>query len=201
MDFIAIDLETATRERFSICEVGIAVVKNMKIVETRSWLIQPPYNQYEGFNIYIHGIHPSDTENCGTFPEVWDEIASYLNNAIIVAHNASFDMYALKEAFHTFHIEPPQVDYYCSYRLAKKIFKDCNSYSLPQLCHSLNIEFGKHHRAEGDAIGCAKIFMKCLEQADVNSYIELQEKYNFNCGSFSPDGFSPIHTIKGNKWK
>ena len=31
LSFIAIDLETATRERFSICEIGIAIVEDSKI--------------------------------------------------------------------------------------------------------------------------------------------------------------------------
>mgnify|MGYP002271330952 CR=1 FL=1 len=38
LDFVAIDLETATSHRNSICEIGIAIVKNSKIIESKSWL-------------------------------------------------------------------------------------------------------------------------------------------------------------------
>lgn len=41
LNFIAIDFETATPKRASICEVGICVVRNGEVVETRSWLVQP----------------------------------------------------------------------------------------------------------------------------------------------------------------
>ena len=61
--FIAIDFETATSKRASICEVGICVVRNGEIVETRSWLVRPEDNYYQYWNIKVHGIRPQDTEN------------------------------------------------------------------------------------------------------------------------------------------
>lgn len=39
INFIAIDFETATGKRASICEAGICVVRDGEIVETRSWLV------------------------------------------------------------------------------------------------------------------------------------------------------------------
>ena len=39
MNFIAIDFETATFQRTSICETGICVVRNGEIAETKSWLV------------------------------------------------------------------------------------------------------------------------------------------------------------------
>ena len=45
-DFTAIDVEYADREQ-NICQVGLAVVRNLEIVERRSWLIQPPDNHYD----------------------------------------------------------------------------------------------------------------------------------------------------------
>ena len=74
IDFIAIDFETATGKRASICEAGICVVKDSKVVETKSWLVRPEDNQYNFWNIQIHGIHPEDTEDAPGFPDVWNEI-------------------------------------------------------------------------------------------------------------------------------
>ena len=41
LNFIAIDFETATGKRASVCEAGICVVKDGKVVETKSWLVRP----------------------------------------------------------------------------------------------------------------------------------------------------------------
>lgn len=84
LDFIAIDFETATGKRSSICEAGICVVKDGKVVETKSWLVRPEDNAYSYWNIQIHGIHPEDTENAPEFPEVWAEILEYLTDQYLL---------------------------------------------------------------------------------------------------------------------
>ena len=93
----------------------------------------------------------------------------------------------------------PTIDYYCSYRGAQKVVPNCSSYSLPCICRELNIGFGKHHRAEGDAIGCAKVFLECINRAGVSSLEDLQERYNFICGNFRDATFSAFHSIKRHK--
>lgn len=69
--FVALDIETATGKRSSICEIGIAVVKDSEIKESKSWLIKPDGNVYWNRNIDIHGITPSDTQDKPTLAEVW----------------------------------------------------------------------------------------------------------------------------------
>lgn len=70
IDFIALDLETATWSKSSICEIGIATVKDSKVVETKSWLVRPYRNWYDSFNISIYGITPEMTKDCPLFKEV-----------------------------------------------------------------------------------------------------------------------------------
>ena len=73
LNFIAIDFETATYQRTSICETGICVVRNGEISETKSWLVRPPDNYYYYKNIMLHGIRPEDTEDAPDFANVWEE--------------------------------------------------------------------------------------------------------------------------------
>ena len=99
INFIAIDFETATGKRASICEAGICVVQDGKIAETRSWLVRPQGNLYSYWNIQIHGIRPSDTADSPEFPEVWGEIARYLQDCpVLVAHNAAFDIGCIRHS-------------------------------------------------------------------------------------------------------
>lgn len=46
LNFIAIDFETATSKKSFVCEVGICVVRNGEVGETRSWLVCPEDNLY-----------------------------------------------------------------------------------------------------------------------------------------------------------
>ena len=71
LNFIALDLETATWEKSSICEIGIAIVRDSCVVETKSWLVKPYRNWYDSFNISIHGITPDMTKDSPFFKEDW----------------------------------------------------------------------------------------------------------------------------------
>ena len=165
IDFIAIDFETATGQRASICEAGICVVRNSKIVETRSWLVQPPGNYYNYYNTQIHGIKPQDTINAPLFPDVWREIATYLNDTpILVAHNAAFDISCIRSALELYHIATPDITYYCTLRAARRLY-NFESNKLDALCHYFDIPCTNHHRAANDAEMCARLFLRQLKDA------------------------------------
>lgn len=198
-NFVAIDLETATSDRSSICQIGITEVIDGEPLEPKSWLVQPEGNRYDSMNIWIHGITPEDTKNSPSFPEVWKEVLPYLQNKIVVAHNTSFDMYALRDAFNKYGIEYPTFDYYCSLRIARCIVKGCYSYSLDVVANHLGLEFGVHHKADSDSLGCALVLLKCLD-IDGSKLSELEEKYNFHRGSFSPNTFI-AHLKYGKQYK
>lgn len=202
ISFVALDLETASSSRNSICEIGITIVENGEVVNSISWLIKPPGNRYDSLNIYIHGIKPKDTESCPTLSEIWPEVLSYIDGKIVVAHNTSFDMYVLRDSFLENNIPFPSFAHFCSCRLSRKVIS-CYSYSLPYVCEDLGIEFDQHHRASSDSEACAKVFIECLKLSGVDSFSELEEKFDFRCGRFSDNYFRPQlsnNTGKGGKY-
>lgn len=171
VNFIAIDFETATGQRASICEAGICVVKHGKVAETKSWLVRPDGNRYSYWNIMIHGIHPEDTADAPEFPEVWAEISEYLDECpVLVAHNAAFDMSCIRRSLELYNLPTPDVTYYCSLRAARHLYDfGCNS--LDYLCDQLEILYGQHHRAGDDAEMCARLFLQEISDA---GWVELE---------------------------
>lgn len=196
-NFVALDLETANMDRSSICQIGITEVIDGVVQPSRSWLVQPDGNDYDPFNIDIHGIKPEDTADSPEFPEVWKEVYPYLKDKIVVAHNTSFDMYALRDAFDNYQMEYPTFDYFCTLRIAKYIVKGCYSYSLDVVLKHLGIEFEGHHKADNDSRGCAELLLKCLEM-DGSALEDLESKYNFHRGKFAPNTFI-AHLANKNK--
>jgi DNA polymerase-3 subunit epsilon len=74
-DFAATNFETANQNRFSICAVGIIIVRNNQIIDTYYSLIRPIPNYYlDWFTDEVYGISYTDTIEERTFPEVWAEI-------------------------------------------------------------------------------------------------------------------------------
>lgn len=192
INFVALDLETATSVKSSICQIGITEVINGVPQESKSWFVQPERNKYDFMNIAVHGITPEDTKHSPSFPEVWKEVQPYLQNKIVVAHYTGFDMNALRDAFNKYGMEYPTFDYFCTFRIAKYIVKGCYSYSLGIVCDHLGIVFGTHHRADSDSLGCALLLLKCLEM-DGSTFEDLEAKYNFHRGKFAPGIFKAHH--------
>ncbi len=172
LNFIAIDFETATGRRASVCEAGICVVRDGRIVETRSWLVRPQDNMYSYWNMQIHGIRPNDTEQSPEFPEVWAEISGYLDECpVLVAHNAAFDISCIRSSLELYGLPKPDVTYYCSLRAARKLYDfGCNT--LDYLCDQFEIPCGQHHRAGDDAEMCARLFIREVKDA---GWPELEE--------------------------
>lgn len=172
INFTAIDFETATGKRASICEAGICVVRDGKIQETRSWLVRPQGNYYSYWNIQVHGIRPVDTRDAPEFPEVWGEIGRYWKDCpVLVAHNAAFDMGCIRHSLELYGMEKPDITYYCSLRAARKLYNfGCNT--LSYLCDLFEIPCGHHHRAGNDAEMCARLFLREIGDA---GWCELEE--------------------------
>lgn len=189
--FVALDFETATRERNSICEIGIAIVKTDSL-ESRVWRVRPPENRYEYRNICVHGITPRDTMHCKEFKEVWKEVRPYLDHQLVVIHNSAFDSYVLRDTLLANKLTFPSFVFVCSYRLAKETFKMFPQYGLEELCAVLKIPFEHHHNAEADALACAKVFMKIMREINVSSCAALVEKYGYPVGRFSDNYFRPF---------
>ena len=100
LDFVALDVETANARRGSICAIGAAVVRDGVVVSTHSWLTRPPagLDHFDGINISLHGITPDMVADQRTFAERLDQLQEVTGGLPLVAHNAGFDVGALREA-------------------------------------------------------------------------------------------------------
>src|SRR5690625_3209059 len=95
MQFVSIDFETANEKRFSPCAIGVVIADENGIVDEFYSVINP-LMAFTSFNTYIHGITEHDVTDAPTFPELWPTLRTYLENRLVVAHNASFDMSVLR---------------------------------------------------------------------------------------------------------
>lgn len=192
MNFVALDVETATAKRSSVCQLSLVFVNDGQIDEKRTWLIQPPENKYSAFNSSLHGIDAETTANAPTFPEVWPEIKQFLDGQTVVAHFTGFDMYALRDALDLYELEYPQFEFFCSMRLSKEIIRKLPNHTLPIVyswCFGEQLE--NHHNATSDAEACAKIMCKLFELAEADSFESIAGKYRIVKGVFGEGMFVP----------
>lgn len=167
MNFIALDFETA-HANFP-CEIGLTKVENGIIVDSKSWLIKPACFPYMNpWNERVHGISSVELAHQKNFEEHWVELKVWLEDNIIVAHNAAFDIKVLRSTLACYDLALPWMEYFCSVSLSRKVWKNLTSHSLATLSSYHNIKFN-HHRAGDDAMACALITLKAFEEKQLTS--------------------------------
>src|SRR5690606_27234925 len=88
LDFTAIDFETANSSPASACSVGLVRVRGGEVVATAGWLIRPPagHDEFQEWNIKIHGIHAHEVADAATWPEQFDRLCDFAGADVLVAH-------------------------------------------------------------------------------------------------------------------
>lgn len=191
-DFVAIDFETAFHDKHP-CQIGMAIVKDGKITKTINRLIKPINNRYQSQTISVHHITPEMTENQPEFPEVWNDIKEHFDWAVVVAHNARFDINVLQSTLDDYCLPYPEIaGYICTCDLN-------NREGLELACARYGICLQNHHDGEDDAINCARLYLSYVNDerklSDRELPQELLKKKTF--GSFILNSFEGHDVLKG----
>ena len=92
--YIVFDVETPNRNNNRISAIGITIIENGSITNTFYSLVNPD-TTFDKFNIKLTGISPDMVKDKPNFPELWPTIKPLMDDGILVAHNATFDMSVL----------------------------------------------------------------------------------------------------------
>ena len=183
LTFVAFDVETANRSRGSVCELGWTVVEDGQVVAVDSTLVQPPGDatEFEGINIGIHGIRPDDVKDAPTFDEAVGRFADVVGDRIVVAHNAAFDIGAIRDGCSYAGIAHPTIDYVCSMVAARREMA-LVSYRLPIVAAELGVPLGEHHRAADDSRTSAGVMLELCRRRGVATVEDLADELMIRVG-------------------
>ena len=164
-EFSVLDVETTglSARNNRVIEIGIVKVKNLKIVDKFTTLINPgcdiPY-----FITQFTGISNSDVKYSPSFYDTAEEIEEFIGNSIISGHNLSFDEGFLRYEFIRNGFEPLSNLNVCTLKLSRKIFPFLKSKSLASVSDHLRIKNKDSHRALSDAAATAQILIKLIKK-------------------------------------
>jgi DNA polymerase-3 subunit epsilon len=169
--YAIVDIETTGSYAAAngITEIAIYVFDGEKVVDKFETLINP-CQPIPGYIQAMTGISDEMVENAPVFEKVADKVHQLLQDKIFVAHNVNFDYSFIKSQLNYcgFDFNTKKL---CTVRLSRKIFPGLPSYSLGNLCRSLNIEMNNHHRAAADAQATVTLFNLIL-QNDKQEHIQ-----------------------------
>ncbi len=174
LDFTAIDFETANGSPASPCAVGLIRVRDSKPVENLELLFRPPvpHDWFSEGNIRVHGITPTMVQDAPEYSEVIKQILEFIDEDLLVAHNASFDMGVLAASAKTINQKLPKLRYGCSLKIARKTY-NLESYRLNAVAYAVGHEEFEHHNALADSDACARIVIHAAARHGVQDLPQL----------------------------
>ena len=160
------DLET-TGERpapDTITEIGAVRLERGRVTGTFSTLVRPG-RPIQPFVVRLTGITDAMVARAPRIGVAIDRFRSFIGDAVLVAHNAAFDLGHL-EAAHEHHtgarLGRP---FLCTIKLARHLMPELRRRSLDTVAGALGIACFDRHRALPDARITADVFSVFLERA------------------------------------
>jgi len=187
LDFTAVDFETANGSNASACAVGLTKVRDGEIVDRMGWLIKPPpgHDHFAEWNIRIHGITADMVEGASTWVGQFTDLLDYIDDDLVVAHNAGFDMGVIRGACLATAVEPPELGYVCSLQVARRSYR-LESYRLPVVAAAAGVPEFDHHDAVADATACAGIMIDAASRYGAMDLPELAAMAGVRIGRLAP---------------
>ena len=176
-EYAIVDIETTggNASGSRITEIAIIIHDGTNVIDRFETLVNPQKDI--PLPIFaLTGINNEMVRDAPIFDDISEKVLQMLTDRIFVAHNVNFDYsfvrHQLEESGFKWTAKK-----LCTVRAARKIRPGFGSYSLGNLCRSLDIQLENRHRAGGDADATAILFSRLLEW-DAQGEIEKMVKKN-----------------------
>ncbi len=169
-EFLAVDTETngLARERCEMTEVGAVLVGGGELHERWSSLVGVSSPLSPGIQRFT-GITQEMVSRAPAPEQVLPALAERMRGRVLVAHNASFDVRVLRQAFNRAALDWPAPPVICTVAMARRLAPLQRRRGLASLADALGIEIGTTHRALPDAELCGQVFCALFKRLCANA--------------------------------
>ncbi|OON69185.1 3'-5' exonuclease [Hymenobacter sp. CRA2] len=182
LNFTAIDFETATEQRHSACSIGLVRVEGGEVAETHQYLIRPFELRVAPMNYSVHRISLEQLRPAPALPELWPLLRPFVEEQLVVAHNAPFDVSVLEHSLKAYELPVPAFHSMCSVKLMRASHPDLGSYRLNNLAERFGLALN-HHDSLSDAVACAHLALRALRSGHPFAWSFKQRELTKGIGS------------------
>lgn len=174
---VTLDLET-TGLYASIDEIiEIGMVKRDPIsneIEMFNSFVKPHKRTISDTITKITGIVETDLINAPHIEEIIPQILRFIDQSLVVIHNAEFDISFLKAVIPQTGWENLDIQIFDTLKFSRKIL-DSPKHSLEYLVEHYELGHERHHRAIDDALMCLRLFDLILDKGNINNQCIISE--------------------------
>ncbi|WP_342041719.1 PolC-type DNA polymerase III [Bacillus sp. OTU2372] len=180
--FVVFDVETTGLSAVydTIIELAAVKVKDGEIID-RFESFANPHHRLSATTINLTGITDDMVQNAPDVGEVIQRFHDWVGDAVLVAHNASFDMGFLNVGYKNIGLEKAKNPVIDTLELGRFLYPEMKNHRLNTLTKKFDIELTQHHRAIYDAEATGYLLLKMLKDA-LEKGIEYHDEFNDNMG-------------------
>lgn len=177
--YVVFDVETTGLSAIydTIIELAAVKMKDGEIID-RFESFANPHHRLSSTTINLTGITDDLVENAPEVGEVLTRFKEWAGNAILVAHNASFDMGFLNMGYKKLDFGKATNPVIDTLELARFLYPDMKNHRLNTLAKKFDVELVQHHRAIYDAETTGHLLMKMLKDAAEKNVLNHNELNN-----------------------
>jgi DNA polymerase-3 subunit epsilon len=157
-----------------ICEIAILRSRGDEVLASFDTLVNPERRISPGAS-RVNGLTDQDLIGAPLFSEIAPQVEILLGDAVIVAHNAPFDLGFVRSELGRLGKSLPSVEVIDTLQLARQHFH-FPSNGLQAIADALDIERSTAHRAMADVLttrAVLRIFLDRLGQVSTEEYVSL----------------------------
>ena len=165
--FAFLDVETTGLDPVSgdkICEIAVIKTVGGQIADEFVTLVNPGRNIPERA-VSIHGITQTMVNQAPLFREIANYLLDFLNDTVIVAHNAKFDLGFLRIELNNLNLALPESQVIDTLGIARRYY-EFPSNSLGDIARYIGLPIDEQHRALADVRTTKDIFEFFLKDLD-----------------------------------
>ncbi|ULT58585.1 PolC-type DNA polymerase III [Neobacillus drentensis] len=180
--FVVFDVETTGLSAVynTIIELAAVKIHNGEIID-RFESFANPHQRLSATIINLTSITDDMLKDAPEVDEVIKNFYDWAGDAVLVAHNASFDMGFLNVAYKQIGLEKAKNPVIDTLELGRFLYPEMKNHRLNTLAKKFDIDLTQHHRAIYDTEATGYLLLKMLKDA-LEKGIEYHDEFNNNMG-------------------
>jgi DNA polymerase III epsilon subunit family exonuclease len=168
LDFVVVDIEAtgAKMPPNRIIELGAYRIRRRKIIDSFLTLVNPEIS-IPRFVMALTGITNEMVKQAPLFAEVAPQWLEFVQDAVLIAHNAPFDTSFLNHEIARVYPGHRMVNpHLCTVLLSRRTVPGLTNYRLDTVADHFSIPIFDRHRAGSDALATAEVFIRILDRLE-----------------------------------
>ncbi|MFW3616519.1 3'-5' exonuclease [Billgrantia antri] len=187
LEIVAFDTETTgleLRRGDTVISIGACRIVNGRLLASDTFDARvDPGKPIPPASTAIHGITDSEVAGAPPLPVILPRFRDYIGDAVILAHNAAFDLLALQPTGSGTALDMPVLD---TLLLSRALDESLDGHDLDTLAERYDLSFppGTRHTALGDARVTAELWLALMPRLEARGIETLEQALALQATAF-----------------